>query len=488
MLSFLAICVLSALVIAFTSLITYEILGWVWNTLPGLPVSRRLRVLLIIVPIFAAHIVSIWIYAGVYFVVENFTGIGHLTGSIDPASLSYASFIERLYFSASTYASLGLGDIVPSDNLRMLTSAEVLNGLVMIGWTVSFTYLTMEKFWTSPEKSADAASTTISSAPLVTPAIPRNVIPLPGIKEKPFTHHYERWLRKQVHGMQPLKVAVVHPADSLSLAGAIEAAQAGMIEPLLIGPEYKIRKAADEAHIDLAPYTIIDTPHSHAAAEKAVELANRGQVEALMKGKLHTDELMEAVIEKEKGLRTGRRMSHVFMLDVPSYRKPLFLTDAAINIRPTLMEKKDIVQNAIDLFRALKLGEPKVALLSAVETVTEKLPSTIDATALCKMAERGQITGGLVDGPLAFDNAISRESAAIKDIHSAVAGDADILVVPDIESGNMLYKQLRYFSGAQGAGIVLGAKVPIILTSRSGDAENRVASCALAQLYLRGRL
>jgi len=314
-----------------------------------------------------------------------------------------------------------------------------------------------------------------------------DAMPLPNIQVKTAEHNYEQWLLNKVKGMKPLKVGVVHPADVLSLSGAIEAAQAGIIEPVLIGPEYKIRKIAEDAHIDISSYKIVNTPHSHAAAAKAVEMANLGELEGLMKGKLHTDELMGIVIDKEKGLRTGRRMSHVFVLDVPSYPKPLFLTDAAINIRPNLMEKKDIVQNVIDLFLALKLGEPKVALLSAVETVNEKIPSTLDATALCKMAERGQITGGILDGPLAFDNAISRESANIKGIHSAVAGNADILVVPDIESGNMLYKQLRYFSGVQGAGIVLGAKVPIILTSRSGDAENRVVSCALAQLYARSQ-
>lgn len=314
-----------------------------------------------------------------------------------------------------------------------------------------------------------------------------DAIPLPEIQVKTPEHNYEQWLLNKVKGMKPLKVAVVHPADVLSLSGAVEAAQASIIQPVLVGPENKIRKVAEDAHIDLDSYEIVSTPHSHAAAAKAVEMANQGQVEVLMKGKLHTDELMEAVIDKEKGLRTGRRMSHVFMLDVPSYPKPLFLTDAAINIKPNLMEKKDIVQNAIDLFQALKLGEPKVALLSAVETVNEKLPSTLDATALCKMAERGQITGGVLDGPLAFDNAVSRESASIKGIRSPVAGDADILVVPDIESGNMLYKQLRYFSGVQGAGIVMGAKVPIILTSRAGDAENRVVSCALALLYARTR-
>lgn len=308
---------------------------------------------------------------------------------------------------------------------------------------------------------------------------------LPEVQMKTPAHNYEQWLMDKIVGLAPLKVAVVHPVDIFSLVGAIEAAKAGIIEPILVGPEAKIRKVAEDAHIDISAYKIFPTPHSHAAAAAAVEMARSGEVEALMKGKIHTDELMEAAVDKEQGLRTGRRMSHVFVLDVPSYPKPLFLTDAAINIKPNLMDKKDIVQNAIDLFTTLGLGVPKVALLSAVEMVNEEIPSTLDATALCKMAERGQITGGILDGPLAFDNAVSRESATIKGITSPVAGDADILVVPDIESGNMLYKELRYFSGVQGAGIVLGAKVPIILTSRAGDAENRVVSCALALLYAR---
>ncbi len=314
-----------------------------------------------------------------------------------------------------------------------------------------------------------------------------NAVPLPEVQMKTTAHNYEQWLLNKISGMKPLKVAVVHPVDIFSLAGAVEAAKAGIIEPILVGPEHKIRKVAEDAHIDLDSYPIFSTQHSHAAAAAAVDMARQGTVEALMKGKLSTEELMEAVLNKEQGLRTGRRMSHVFVLDVPSYPKPLFLTDSAINIKPTLMEKKDIIQNAIDLFQALKLGIPKVAILSAVETVNEKLPSTLDATALCKMSERGQITGGMLDGPLAFDNAVSREASAIKGIHSAVAGDADILVVPDIESGNMLYKELRYFSGVQGAGIVLGAKVPIILTSRASDASNRVISCALSLLYARTR-
>ncbi|MBN8530244.1 MAG: bifunctional enoyl-CoA hydratase/phosphate acetyltransferase [Alphaproteobacteria bacterium] len=311
--------------------------------------------------------------------------------------------------------------------------------------------------------------------------------PLPEIQMNASTHNFEGWLLGKARQEKPLKVAVVHPVDLHSLTGAVEAARMGLITPVLVGPEKKIRKVAEDAHLAIENYELIPTPHSHAAAAAAVELALQGKVEALMKGKLPTDELMAPVIVREKGLRTGRRMSHVFVLNVPRYPKPLFLTDAAINIRPTLMEKKDIIQNAIDLFRALELGTPKVAILSAVETVNEKLPSTLDATALCKMAERGQISGGMVDGPLAFDNAISREAAAIKGLTSPVAGDADILVVPDIESGNMLYKELRYFSGAQGAGLVMGAKVPIILTSRAGDTENRVISCALALLYARMR-
>jgi phosphate acetyltransferase len=315
-----------------------------------------------------------------------------------------------------------------------------------------------------------------------------NAQALPEIQVKSPAHNYAQWLLNQCAGLAPLKVAVVHPTDIFSLSGAIEAARRGIIAPILVGPEAKIRKVAEDAHIDLSPYPILATPHSHAAADAAVALAREGKIEAIMKGKLATEELMHAVVARDTGLHTGRRMSHVLVLDVPSYPKPLFLTDAVLNINPTLMIKKDIVQNAIDLFIALKLGVPKIAILSAIETVNEKLPSTLDATALCKMAERGQITGGLVDGPLAFDNAISREAAIIKGLqNSPVAGNADILVVPDIESGNMLYKQLRYFSGAQGAGIVLGATIPIIITSRASDAEDRAISAALALLYYRAR-
>lgn len=286
---------------------------------------------------------------------------------------------------------------------------------------------------------------------------------------------------------EPLKTAVVHPVDELSLRGVIAATNAGFISPILIGPKQKIIAAAKESSLDISTYPIINTQHSQEAAETAVKMARKLEVEAIMKGKIHTDELMKPIIDKELGLRTGRRMSHVFSLEVANYQKPIFLTDAAINIAPNLNEKKDIVQNAIDLFHALNLGIPKVAILSAVETVNDKIPSTLDATALCKMAERGQITGAILDGPLAFDNAISVKSAHIKGIFSEVAGNADILVVPDVESGNMLYKQMTYLSGIEAAGIVLGATVPIILTSRGSDELSRKASAAMALLYYRKR-
>jgi phosphotransacetylase len=256
-----------------------------------------------------------------------------------------------------------------------------------------------------------------------------------------------------------------------------------LIEPVLVGPLAKIRGTAEKLGRSIDAIEIVDVPHSHAAAARAVELARSGSVRALMKGALHTDELMAAVVDAATGLRTERRMSHVFALDVPTYPKPLLLTDAAINIDPDLLDKRDIVQNAIDLAHALGIAAPKVAVLSAVETVYPKIKSTVEAAALCKMVDRGQITGGIVDGPLAFDNAISRASADAKHIVSPVAGDADILVVPDLESGNMLVKQLIYLGGAEAAGIALGARVPIVLTSRSDDVLSRLASCALALLF-----
>jgi phosphate acetyltransferase len=287
--------------------------------------------------------------------------------------------------------------------------------------------------------------------------------------------------------LEPVTTAVAHPCDQASLTAAVEAAEADLIRPILVGPESKIRAVAEQHGLDIRPYRLVDAPHSHAAAAKAVEIVRAGEAETLMKGSLHTDELMAEVVRKETGLRTERRISHVFIMDVPTYPKPLGVTDAAINIFPDLETKVDIVQNAIDMAHALGVERPKVAILSAVETVTPKIPSTIDAAALCKMAERGQITGGLLEGPLAFDNAISKEAAEIKGIRSEVAGDADILVVPDLEAGNMLAKQLSFLANADAAGIVLGARVPIILTSRADTVRARLASCAVAVLLAHAR-
>jgi phosphate acetyltransferase len=280
---------------------------------------------------------------------------------------------------------------------------------------------------------------------------------------------------------------VVHPCEETALRGPIQAAEAGIIKPILVGPAAKIAAVAREHRLDIDRFEIVDVPHSDAAAAKAVELIHESKGELLMKGSLHTDELMREVTSSKTGLRTERRISHIFIMDVPGYSETLFITDAAINIFPDLDAKRDIIQNAIDLFTQVGLGTPRVAILSAVETVTSKIPSTIEAAALCKMAERGQITGGILDGPLAFDNAIDPEAARIKGIKSEVAGRAQILVVPDLEAGNMLAKNLAFMSKADTAGIVLGARVPIILTSRADTVRSRMASCAAAVLYADAR-
>ncbi len=288
-------------------------------------------------------------------------------------------------------------------------------------------------------------------------------------------------------GITSIPIAVAHPCDLQSLKGALLARDEGLVDPVLVGPEEKIRQIAHQNGLDLHGCTLINVPHSHAAAEVAVALAREGKVEALMKGSLHTDELMAEVVGKERGLRTARRISHAFLMDVPTYPRPLMITDAAVNVEPTLEEKVDIVQNAIDLALMLHIPEPKVAILAAVETINPKMRATLDAAALCKMADRGQIVGGLLDGPLAFDNAISVVAARTKGITSAVAGQADILLVPDIESGNMLAKQLEYLADALSAGIVLGARVPIVLTSRADSAETRTASTAVAVVMANAR-
>jgi phosphate acetyltransferase len=297
---------------------------------------------------------------------------------------------------------------------------------------------------------------------------------------------YEQLLAR-CKGMAAIPTAVAHPCDDASLGAVADAAQAGIIAPILVGPAERMRAVAEAARLDLSKYEIVDAPHSHAAAARAVELVRLGRADLLMKGSLHTDELMAEVVRRDTGLRTDRRVSHVFVMDVPTYHKPLLITDAAVNIAPALDDKRDIVQNAVDFARALGSDRPKVAILSAVETVTTKIPSTIDAAALCKMADRRQIHGAIVDGPLAFDNAISAEAARTKGIASAVAGDPDVIVVPDLEAGNMLAKNLTFLSRADAAGVVLGARVPIILTSRADSQRARIASCGVAALYTAAR-
>lgn len=297
---------------------------------------------------------------------------------------------------------------------------------------------------------------------------------------------YERMLAF-ARGLAPIPMAVVHPCDEESLKGALLARDRGLIEPTLVGPEAKIRAVAERLALDVTGCRLVGVPHSHAAAAAAVAMACKGEVAALMKGSLRSDELLAEVVDKTTGLRTDRRISHVFVMDVPSYPRPLLITDAAVNVQPTLEEKADIVRNAIDLAHMLHIARPKVAILAAVETVNPAMPATLDAAALCKMADRDQIRGGILDGPLAFDNAVSAEAAHTKGIRSPVAGQADILVVPDIESGNMLAKQLEYLADALSAGVVLGARVPIVLTSRADSAETRTLSAAIAVVVAHAR-
>ena len=301
------------------------------------------------------------------------------------------------------------------------------------------------------------------------------------------THEKYQGLLDSCSSLAPTPTAVVHPCDRSSLEGAVDAARLGLISPILVGPRSRIEAVARQYAIDITGLPIVDAPFSHASAEQAVAIVREGKAEALMKGSLHTDELMGAVVKRDTGLRTARRVSHCFVMDVPTYTEPLIITDAAVNIAPTLAEKVDIVQNAIDLAHALGAAEVRVAILSAMETVNPMVPSTIEAAALCKMADRGQITGAVLDGPLALDNAISLESVKIKNINSPVAGRANVLVVPDLEAGNMLAKSLSFLANADAAGIVLGARVPIILTSRADSVMTRLASCAVAALVAKAR-
>jgi len=301
------------------------------------------------------------------------------------------------------------------------------------------------------------------------------------------THEKYQRLLDFCKTLPPVVTAVAHPCDESSLRGAADAARMRLIAPLLVGPKARIEAVAREHGIDIEGLPLVDAPYSEASAARAVELVREGKAEALMKGSLHTDELMGAVVRRDAGLRTARRISHCFVMDVPSYSETLIVTDAAINIAPTMEDKVHIIQNAIDLGHALRFAQVRVAILSAMETVNPKVPSTVEAAALCKMADRGQITGGILDGPLALDNAISLESVKIKHIDSPVAGRANVLVVPDLEAGNMLAKSLSFLAGADAAGIVLGARVPIVLTSRADSVTTRLASCGIASLVAHAR-
>lgn len=377
----------------------------------------------------------------------------------------------------------GLGTILVDQNLRFLRP-------IMVGDTATFKITVERKYERTQHVLFDAEVILENGLRAITGTLevlaPKEKIirPRVNVPEVFLSNRDERFQAfiRQAQGLPPVVTAVVHPCDAESLRGASLAAQNGLIEPILIGPSSKLLKTAAETGLDISPYRIIDTPYSQESARVGVEIVNQGEAEALMKGSLHTDELMSAVVSRASGLRTARRLSHVFRMEVETYAKPLLITDAAINIDPDLEAKADIVQNAIDLAHILGIAEPRVAILSAVETVNPKIQSTIDAAALCKMADRRQITGGVLDGPLAFDNAISADAARTKGIKSPVSGIADILVVPDLESGNMLAKQLEYLASAVPAGIVLGAKVPIILTSRADHAESRMASCVIAVL------
>ncbi|NMG35578.1 bifunctional enoyl-CoA hydratase/phosphate acetyltransferase [Azoarcus sp. TTM-91] len=411
---------------------------------------------------------------------------------VDPEYAHSSQFREVVGHSmwGSTLISTVLGTEFPGPGTVYVSQALNFWRPITIGDTLTITVTCKQKFehnhhivFDCLAVNQDGLKVIDGTSEVLAPSekIKRPRVNLPAIKISDRELRY-RHLLSITAGMSPIPIAVAHPCDAESLRGPVQAAQAGLVDPILVGPEAKIRAVAEEQGLDLRPFRIIDVPHSHAAAEAAVGLCRDGGAEALMKGSLHTDELMGAVVSRTGGLRTARRISHVFLADVPTYPHPLMITDAAINIEPTLEDKVDIIQNAIELGLMLGLIEPKVAILSAVETVTSKIRSTLDAAALCKMADRGQIKGGLLDGPLAFDNAVSLVAAKTKGIRSAVAGNADILVVPDLESGNMVAKQLEYLADALMAGVVLGARVPIVLTSRADTAETRAASCAVAQL------
>jgi phosphate acetyltransferase len=424
-----------------------------------------------------------------------------MSGDVNPAHLDTEYAASTLFREVIAHGMWGgalistvLGTLYPGPGTIYIDQTLHFSRPVTIGDTITVTVTVREKFERTKHVILDCVCTNQEgktvirgTAEVLAPAekVRRRRARLPEVHLHDPSSRYQR-LMGLTKERGAISMAVVHPCDRESLGGALTAAEAGLIKPVLIAPRRKLETAVAELGVDIKPYQVIDVEHSQAAAAKAVELARAGTVEAVMKGSLHTDELMAEVVRAD-GLRTARRVSHVFYMELHNYPKPLLITDAAVNIDPDLDAKADIVQNAIDLALALGIQEPKVAVLAAVETVSAKMRATLDAAALCKMAERGQIRGGLVDGPLAFDNAVSFIAAKTKGIVSPVAGQADILVVPDLEAGNMIAKQLEYFAEAASAGIVLGARVPIVLTSRADPAEARAASCAIALLVARNR-
>ncbi len=421
-----------------------------------------------------------------------------LTGDINPSVVDPAYSESGLFreviahgmWSGSLISTV-LGTQFPGPGTILIDQTLHFARPVTIGDTVTITVTAKQKFQHNKHIVLDCVCTNQEglqvvrgTAEVLAPSEKVSHLQQVHMPEIRIDDKHERYtqLLSRVKGLEPIPTAVAHPCDLESLKGPVMAFQAGIIEPILVGPENKIRAVAEEFGIDLHAIRIVNAAHSHDSAAMAVSLVRTGDAEALMKGSLHTDELMGEVVARANGLRTNRRISHVFLMDVPTYHRPLLITDAAINIAPTLDEKVDIIQNAIDLAHVIGIPEPKVAILSAVETVNPKIESTLHAAALCKMADRGQIRGGILDGPLAFDNAVSIVAAKTKGIKSAVAGHAEILVVPDLESGNMLAKQLEYLANALTAGIVLGTRVPIVLTSRADSAETRTASCVIAAL------
>ena len=424
-----------------------------------------------------------------------------MSGDVNPAHLDeqyarsdiFHRIVAHGMWSGALLSTV-LGTKLPGPGTIYLGQELRFQRPVGIGDTITVTVTVREK---RPEhkilildcrctnQTGEAVITGTAEVIAPTEKIRRPRIDLPEIRLR----HHDRYrqLIARARALEPVPTAFVHPCDATALQAAVEAAHEGLIVPVLVGPEAKIQAAAEAAALDISPYRLVPAPHSHAAAAEAVRLARSGTVEALMKGSLHTDELMHEVMDTASGLRTARRISHVYVMDVPGYPRPIMITDAAINIAPSLEDKRHICRNAIDLAHVLGLAEPKLAVLSAVETITPKIVSTVEAAALCKMAQRGQITGGVIDGPLAFDNAVSEDAVRAKGIVSLVAGRADILLVPDLEAGNMLAKQLTFLAGADAAGIVLGARVPIILTSPADDLRTRLASCAVAVLVAHAR-